>query len=337
MQPVVLARDDGVPPPAPVPIIARAEDLDLPDVRVPPVLMHRQYANLDKVGAHRLALPGRYPRPTSIPDVVVRAVLLPQIRIEYIVEDVLAPLPPQGDRDPPARLADVDGTHVLEVVEGGADPHLHPLGGVTLVEVEVHIERDRGNCLPSVKLDVDVVGLQPIALPVRVEGRIAELVDAVPRLGGAKRPARSPPDLADRRGHLGVGKERQRGGGFEAEVTIIAGSSVGDAVGVVGVAVARGGGGAGRPPPSSSLLAPGGIIPIIGLLGLVVAVVVVVFFFFFFISKIVQQKQLQVTKVLANDPPIQLQHPMDTSTQKQRQEYSFFDSSSSPSSISSVS
>lgn len=273
MQPVVLARDDGVPPPAPVPIIARAEDLDLPDVRVPPVLVHRQYAYLDEVGTHRLALPGRYPRP------LVRAVLLPQIRIEYVVEDVLTPLPPQGDRDPPARLADVDGAQVLEVVEGSANPHLHPLGGVTLVEVEVHVERDRANCLPPVELDVDVVGLQAIALPVSVEGRIAELVDAVPWLGGAKRPARSPPDLADRRGHLGVGEERQRGGGLEAEVAIIAGSSVGDAVGVVGVAVARGGGGAGRPPPSSSLLAPGGVIPIICLLGMVVTVVIVVFFF----------------------------------------------------------
>ena len=281
MQPVVLARDDGVPPPAPVPIIARAEDLDLPDVRVPPVLVHRKYAYLDEVGAHRLALPGRYPRPPSVPDVVVR-VLLRQIGIKYVVQDVLAPLPPQGDRDPPTRLADVDGTHVLEVVEGGADPHLHPLGGVTLVEVEIHVERDRANCLLPVELDVDVVGLQAIALPVSVEGRIAELVDAFPWLGGAKRPARSPPDLADRRGHLGVGEERQRGGGLEAEVAIIAGRSVGDAIGVVGFAAARGGGGAGRPPPSSSLLAPGGIIPIIGLLGLIVAVVVVFFFFFFF-------------------------------------------------------
>ena len=89
------------------------------------------------------------------------------------------------------------------------------------------------------ELYIYVMGLEPVALPVRVEGRIAKLIDSIPRLGGAQRPTRCPTNLANRRGQLGNGEERERRGGLETEVAIIAGRSMRRAVGLVGVAIAR--------------------------------------------------------------------------------------------------
>mmetsp|Transcript_31051 Transcript_31051/g.75054 ORF Transcript_31051/g.75054 Transcript_31051/m.75054 type:complete len:242 (+) Transcript_31051:444-1169(+) len=238
--------------------------------------MHGEYAYLHEVCSHGLAFPQRHLRLPPLDEIrtAVRALAIAAVGIQYVIQHVLPPLPPQRYRTPSARLADVDRADLLQIVKRRAHPDLHPFRGVALVQVEVHVQRDRGHRLPPRELYIHVVRLQAVALPVRVERRVAELVDAVPRLGSAQRPRCGPADLADRGGDLGIGEQGERGGGFEAEVAVVAGRTVGIAA-AAGTAV-------GSPLGGFILGILGVIVPIVIVAVVVVAAILSFFLFIVF-------------------------------------------------------
>ena len=122
----------------------RAKDGDLPDVRVPPVLVHREHGGLEKM------------RPVD--DVSVEAYGLPA-----------------------ARLLHFEACDLLQLMERVPGADRDARRGVALVELVVEEEADLCHRHLLLELHVDEVRLLPVALPVRfslsAEQRAREEID----------------------------------------------------------------------------------------------------------------------------------------------------------------
>mmetsp|Transcript_3419 Transcript_3419/g.9725 ORF Transcript_3419/g.9725 Transcript_3419/m.9725 type:complete len:240 (+) Transcript_3419:3497-4216(+) len=172
------------------------------------ILVHRCDADLNKVRPERHSLPRKRPGGGIVTIVGIGSVQ--QILVVDVVQRVVTGQPIQRNAAPPLRFVQLHAFYLLEIVKSGAHPDAHPLRCVGLVERVVHVKCQFAHRLSLRELDVDQMRLGPVALPVRVDGRVSYLFHPVTGFGRRQRPNGLVPDLPNCVTNYRVGQRGQR-------------------------------------------------------------------------------------------------------------------------------